>query len=336
MSQYIVHSYKNLSPLFDDIENLYTITSESSTRLFEYPISDACKNIVDVFNGYYPEDALSTVPREYKKLRLPEFDKRNLILCFSGGKDSVAAALHYKKNYNVYLYHMQGINKVYVDEYLQAENLAFELGLPIFIDKVSLKGNQRFTEHFMKNMLIANGALHFGINYRISTKIAFGNYYTSVLADNAFDVCAGDCKDMWVTYESAIRKIIPKFRIYLALKNIQTSYKALLQKPELLEHIISCIGPYRYRQYWKNGVESKYGLRLLPNRCGRCWKCCLEYIYYTDYDIFEFNEEYYKYCLEVLKKTYYHENGVKLSSLMDVWYRYCFYDIKKSKYFRRT
>lgn len=334
MSQYIVHDYKNISPLFDDIENLYTVTSEPSMRLFQRPVSDACKDIVNVFNEYYPEDALTTVPKRYKKLQLPEFDKCNLILCFSGGKDSVVAALHYKKRYNVYLYHMQGINKVYLDEHEKALNLASELGLPIFIDKVSMKGNQRFTEHFMKNMLIANGALHYGINNNITTKIAFANYYTSVLADNPFDVCAGDCRDMWNAYEQTIRNIIPKFRMYIPLKNINTSYKVLTQYSELLPLIVSCIGPYRYREYWKSCVEDKYNIKLLPNRCGRCWKCCLEYIYFTDHGIFEYNKEYYKYCLESLKRTHEKETGMKLHNLSDVWYYYCFYSIKKSKYFR--
>lgn len=332
MSQYIEHEYKNISRLFDDIETLYTRTSDNdATRLFSVPVTGACKSVVDIFNQCYPEQALTIVPKHYSRLCLPDYDKQNLILCFSGGKDSVAAALHYKKRYNVYLYHMQGINKVYAHENETAERLADMLNLPIFIDKVSLKGNHQFVEHFMKNILIANGALHYGIYNDITTKVAFGNYYTSYLADNAFDVCAGDCVEMWRAYEQAIRNIITKFRIYVPLKNIATSYKVLLKNPHLLPEIVSCVGPYRYRAYWKQEVEKKYDIQLMPNRCGRCWKCCAEYIYFTDHDVLTFNEEYYKYCLEQLLKTQHKEYGWSSCNIYHLWNSYLFYPISKSK-----
>lgn len=332
MSQRIQHSYENVSTLFDDMEVLYTTTSEApSGRLFELCAPQPFEKILDVFNKYYPQEQYTLKRKQYPKLKLPEYNKKNLILCFSGGKDSVAAAVHYKKNYNVYLYHMDGINKAYAKEYVNAENLASKLSLPLFVDKVSLSGNHRFTEHFMKNMLIANGAIHYGIQNGIGTKIAFGNYYTSVLADNVFDVCAGDCIDMWRTYEYAIKRIIPKFHIYVPLRNIATSYRLLLKNPELLPEIISCLGPYRYRQYWKTQVEEKYSVQLMPNRCGRCWKCCAEYIYFTDHNVLEYNEEYYKYCLEQLLKTQFKERGYGSFSIYELWNSYLFYPMSKSK-----
>ena len=332
MSQYIEHGYKNLSPLFDEIERLYTVTSDVPKQSLIQPVfSDAVKPILDTFTEYYPHERYQTQQKRYEKLKLPNFKKDNLVLCFSGGKDSVAAALHYMKKYNVYLYHMRGINKVYADEWQIAQNLASELGLPIYIDKVSLKGNHRFTEHFMKNMLVANGALHYGINQGISTKIAFGNYYTSWLVDNAFDVAAGDCKDMWQAYEQTIRHIIPKFRMYIPLCNIATSYRTIEKHVELLPKLVSCLGPYRYRDYWKSSVEEKYKIKLMPNRCGRCWKCCAEYIYFTDKNILEFNEAYYKYCLEKLLRTHYAETGIWCYDIYYLWSSYMFYPIEKSK-----
>ena len=96
--------------------------------------------------------------------------------------------MHYQKlGYNIYLYHLRNINKAYPKEYENAEKIAAELGLVLYIEEITLSGNHIYTEHPMKNMMIANAALHFGIRNNIGIKIAFGNYYTAQLKDNEFD-----------------------------------------------------------------------------------------------------------------------------------------------------
>lgn len=334
MSQKIIRQQNNLSVVFDYLDRLYYETSEPILyRLFSthypYYFNDLIKLFTDYSSSFdYLKATLNT--KVYKP-KLPKYNSKNIIVCFSGGKDSVATALHYKKlGYDVYLYHLRNINKAYPKEYENAEKLAKQLDMPLYIEEMTLSGNHIYTEHPMKNIIIASSALQFGIRNNIGIKIAFGNYYTALLKDNKFDVCAGDCRDMWAIYEHIIQHIIPKFKMYIPLRNIKTTLKTLETHKNLLSTCCSCISPYRYRDYWKAQNENKYNIKLPNYRCGNCWKCAVEYIYYTDNNIWRYNEEYYKHCLQVLYRNNIKENKTTYS-IYGLWNDYLFYPIKKSK-----
>ena len=335
--QTVNHKKPNIHPIFDSIERFYAFMSERGPRtsLLNPVFPCSFKEVYNLFTEYGKTkfDVKFNVVR-WDKLVLPQYPKKNIIVCFSGGKDSVATALHYQKlGYNVYLYHVKGINKTYKDEYKAVQRLADYLGLPLTIEEVQLKGDHEWTEHPMKNMIIADMAIQYGIRENIGIKIAFGNYYTSHIYDDPFEVCAGDDIEMWRAYERIIKSVIPGFKMYIPLRNIQTSYNAINERPELLELIQSCIGPYRYREYLHDNNEKKYGIKLLSHRCGSCWKCAAEYIWYTDHKKLEYNEDFYKHCLQVLRNTVKKEDGIHIRSDRSVWQRYMFYPIKQSKYF---
>ena len=69
---------------------------------------------------------------------------------------------------------------------------------------------------------------------------------------------------------------------------------------ELWNEFQSCITPYRYRQHLKEHNEEKYNIKLFNNRCGSCWKCCMEYIVWCDLELVDYNKEFYQHCLEIL------------------------------------
>ena len=334
--QKVIHNRDNLHIVFDYLDKLYCETSEinkyKSSNLFKIRYPWFFKDLIKTFIDYNSKFTyLEATGGRYDKLKLPQYNPKNIILCFSGGKDSVATALHYKKlGYNVYLYHLKNINKAYPKEYENAQNVADALGLMLYVEQITLSGNHTYTEHPMKNMIIANSALQWGIRNNIGIKIAFGNYYTALLKDNKFDVCAGDCRDMWTIYENIIRNIIPKFKMYIPLKNIKTTLKALKCRKDLLSLSCSCIGPYRYREYWKKLNEDKYIIKLPKNRCGNCWKCALEYIYYVDHNVWQYNKEFYKHCLETLLKNSIKEH-TEIYSIQHLWNSYLFYPMSKSK-----
>ena len=327
--------------MFDDFDFLYAVYSDKNLSayfqpkpsLFQHLLYQEFKSLTNIFHEYGNiGNVLFYTYDTPKKLYLPKYNSRNIIVCFSGGKDSLATVLHYKKlGYNVYLYHLKGINKAYPKEYEQAEKLADALNLMLYTENISLSGTHTYTEHPMKNMIIANRALQFGIRHNIGVKVAFGDYYTAMLDDNVFDICAGDCRDMWNAYENIIKTIIPKFHIYTPLRNVKTTLKALEAHKDLLNLCCSCMAPYRYREYWKRNVEKKYNIILPQNRCGLCWKCALEYIYYADHNVWEYQENYYIHCLEVLLHNSKKENK-KHSDIYDLWSSYLFYEISKSKW----
>ena len=247
-----------------------------------------------------------------------------MLVCISGGKDSIATAKYYKdKGYTVFLYHMHGINKAYHDEYTVIPKIAELLDCPYFIQDVYLKGSHMYIEHPMKNMLIANGAIQFCLTNNLPINIAFGNYSESKLDDMEFNICAGDSRDMWDIYEKIIQNEIPDFKVHTPLKNVKETYEILIEEKELFENSMSCISPFRFRKYWAKRTENKYGVRLMPNRCGCCWKCCFEYMVMADSGM-SFNREYYLHCWEILKNVARKETGLNLTE-QEIWDRYFWY-----------
>ena len=334
--QKIIHDYKNISPIFDDLEQYYALTSEKSTHkaLFQ-PVFDASfgdlQRLFQIY-GNCPCD-FKLVKKPFKKVNF-KGDKKSIIVCFSGGKDSIACALHYKQlGYKVYLYHMRHINFALSDEYIHAQNLAKELNMPIYVDDIKLSGHHDWCEHPMKNIIIANGALNYGIREGITTKIAFGNYYTSTVVLDNFDFCGGDDMEMWRAYERIIRRIIPGFKMYIGLRNVATTLRKVCSQSKLLELSVSCLGRANLRKYRHDWVKGKFGINLPSNRCGSCYKCCIEYVYMADHGLQEYSEEYYKYCLDQLKKNSVKENGIYYNSIEEMWGHYFFYPIEESHLF---
>ena len=326
--------------IMSEMDMLYADLSEIEAvrRLIPLSVDERLSKLVSLFVDY------GYVTREYRYVTNHDsrldvaYDPKNMIVCFSGGKDSFATALHYKRmGYNVYLYHLRGLNQTYrgkYSEHLVAEEGAKYLGLPLIIEDISYTGFHEWVEHPMKNILLANRALSYGVRNGLTTKIAVGTFRTSKLKDNEFSVCGGDCADMWDVYNDIIKTIIPNFHVYIPNINYQTSYNVLLKDPKALEHTVSCMTPTRFRDLFRNRTEKNYSIRLLPNRCGCCWKDCIEYIWFTDHGVFELNPDYYIHCLEVLGDTYYKEAKIRLYTIDDIWRTYIFYPMTKSKMYK--
>ena len=336
-----ITSYDNIyqHPIFTDMNHLYSVLSSKHQNrdvLFSRRINDCLQPIIDVFERYtHVMWDVAMTPEPYEKIKVPKSSKKAVLLAFSGGKDSTATAIWLKEHgYDVTLYHLVGINKTYKDEHWTAGVVAEKLGLPIVFGHCYLSGNHDYVEHPMKNMMIANAMLQYGLQNKLTHRIAFGNFSTSTLEDDPFEVCGGDDREMWQIYTDCIRHVIPSFQIMTPLANMKDTLDILLQKPDIAVLCQSCIGPYRYRDYLHRNNVRKYGVQLRDKRCGSCWKCCLEYCVYADNDIYEYNEEYYKHCLDILRKTLLAEAGIK-ATREEAWEHYFFYDKSESKYFKK-
>lgn len=337
--QTVIHEYANISPIFNQIEWLYTHISDTyhPTPLVKHVLDKSFIDLCEIFEDYIPDfGRVELIDYNLPKLDLlldyEEHKNETIIVCISGGKDSVALTKYLiDKGYDVHLYHMKGINKVYPDEYRAVIDIANHFNVPYFIDTVTLSGSQRFVEHPMKNMIIANGALHYGLRKKISVNLAFGNFNESYLEYNDFAVCAGDCMDMWYAYEKIIRTIIPQFSMLIPFHNNKESLEIIERNIELLPLSISCMSPYRFREHWKKRTEKKYHVSLMEHRCGCCWKCALEAIYFMDKDAIEYNQEYYIHCIEILYANKVKETEMEDWSISDLWTEYLFYPIEESR-----
>ena len=334
--QRVIHEYRNTSRIFNQIEGLYTYLSDNE---FMY---DDILWLDEVF-----KDLCSTLQEKLLRFRTPvlrQFDLPNVLynvkncdtkevtVLLSGGKDSAAVAYYYKqKGYEVHLYHAHGVNKAYGDEQKAAKAIADYLGCDLFIDKIELAGTQHFIEHPLKNYIIANGALHYAIANGYQPIIAVGNFNQSKLDMNEFEVCGGDCIEMWDMYRKIVRRVLPEFDIKVPLNTNADTFKLLVNDWELFSLAVSCMSPFRFREGWKHRTEEKFNIRLFKNRCGCCWKDCLESMWLMDHDCMEYNEPYYLHCIGILAKTIYKETGEKPEDINFVWENYMFYPIEESK-----
>lgn len=332
--QTVSHKESNIHSIFDEFDKVFRITSSKTQEsLILLQVDKRFKSLFKAFSVYEHINYQIDYKDSNMSMIQAQNNVKNMIVCFSGGKDSTALVKKYiDDGYNVYLYHMRKINPPLWDEYIQAQKIADYLHLPIYIDEITLSGHHDYIEHPMKNMIIANGALQYGIRAGIGTNIAFGNYTTSSLDYDNFEFCGGDDKEMWDIYNSIISTVIPDFTMHIELDNLQSTLASMCDDSELLNMTVSCLGRASLRQHKHEWVKNKYNITLPQHRCGQCYKCCVEYIYMTDHDLQEYNENYYKYCLDKLKQNIDREDNVNCT-LDDVWNHYFFYDINESKYF---
>ena len=337
--QTIVHEgmYSYIHPIFLQFELLYRELSncdDEARRIMM--IFDADMRVFeDIFNEYgncKRELCYANAPMDRRdRIDMPCKGK-NIIIGFSGGKDSTATALYFKrKGFNVYLFHVHGLNKFFPQELESAQEVAKALDLPLIVQNVKLQGKSLYPDHPLKNIIIANMALQWGIENDIGVRLGMGNYYTATLDDVEFATAGDDAIEMWQAYKKVIRKYIPNVKVETPLMNLSSTLKLFEGERALLETAQSCVMTYRFKAKHRERIESTYGIKLMPNRCGCCWKCAVEYIYFADKDMLPYNQDYYMHCIEVLMNTIWKETGYYPHSIDYVWGVYLFYPMTESK-----
>ena len=259
-----------------------------------------------------------------------------ILCCISGGKDSLATAIHYKKlNYNVLLYTVRGINKGYPEEYKATIKLAEKLNLPLYIDEIKLSGKKFYMEHPLKNQIIASMATAYCIENNLPPTIAFGNYQEDTNDRSNWGVNWTDNYDLWKYFNKFIQVFIPNAIVNIPFYQEDEALKILNDNFEIVPYYQSCLMTVRNRGQLKKHNEEKYKISLFNNRCGSCRKCCLEYIYFCDNNKIPYNEAFYKHCLEILKKKYSEYTGItrKFNNLHEVYLAY--FEEDNSKYFNK-
>lgn len=263
-----------------------------------------------------------------------EPQNKAIMCCISGGKDSLGTVLYYRNlGYNIRLYTVKGINKGYPDEYKATIELAKQLNLPLVIDEIKLSGKKFFMEHPLKNQVIASMALAYCLENHIAPQVSFGDYYGHHNEANLFGINWTDNYGLWVHFNKYIKPFISSAEVFIPLEQEEQSLELLTENFNLVPYYQSCMMSLRYKGRLRQGNQEKYHIELLPNRCGSCRKCCLEYIYFCDKGKFAYNADYYKHCLEILKKKWseFTKSDRKFKDLREVYIAY--FGNTKSKYF---
>ena len=237
-----------------------------------------------------------SLPRE----TLPPGDPLACWVAYSGGKDALMAALMARDaGYTVTLYHVQGMNRWVASAELEAAQVGAQAtGLPLVVDQVRLVGrsagfvawptrNQTITTMMLARMLEAGARTYSLGNARSDTA-------------TGYIVTHGDLVESMTLWLAHLRTLVPDLhqRTWLAH---QAESTALLVQYGLLEvpHG-SCMSALRFRAHYRATNEARFGMTLLPGRCGSCGKCCWEYIV-LDHLGYSVPPAFVTHCLKYMK-----------------------------------
>ena len=95
--QSIIHKEPNIHPIFDMFDRLYTEFSvkQQQSSLVRPSVPECFEALVDIFmdNGW--QGQLNLVNMPFTTVDFVGFNTRNIIVCLSGGKDSIATVKYY-------------------------------------------------------------------------------------------------------------------------------------------------------------------------------------------------------------------------------------------------
>lgn len=290
----------------EEMMNLYTLYSdlECTEENLKIPFTLYLTPIMDIYKiGSKKTFNYNIV--NYPIIPINYTTNNSVVVCCSGGKDSTAVAIKLKEeNYDICLYYVKGINKSYPEEEKRISEIANYLDVPYFIDtRFKFSGHSDFPDNPIKNQLILSMALNYAYEGGRNCKIAFGDFIDDTIEKCDFMTSWSDTIEMQKAYQSFIKHYIPNFEYIAPFKSEFDSINIINNHYEILPLTQSCITPYRFRNKLKINNEEKYGIILPANRCGSCYKCCREYIHFHLLGRYNLNNEFYKHCLEILKKN---------------------------------
>lgn len=299
-----IHTQKPLTGHTLTVCTLYSLfgdLDETREMAQKFPIDkDAKKLIMTLCCGY--KKGVDVRFQEVEKV--VNEDKRNnkIVVCFSGGKDSTAAAMKMREEgRDVTLFYVKGINTSYPDEFHYVQRIAERLGFPLHVEAVRQTGKSSFKESPVKNQVIASMALDFALKNGC-VSICFGDFTEDTVNNSQFYESWSDTQEMWSAWLDLVKTYVPDVELVIPFKNYNETLDIISDNLELANLVHGCILPYRFRKTIRQKNLDTYKVGLLDGRCGSCWKCCTEYIYFADKGVVEFNKGFYVHCLDFLAK----------------------------------
>ena len=205
-------------------------------------------------------------------------DNKTVWVAFSAGKDSIAVTLRLlERGYRPVLYHVNGINRSWPDEMLYARTIANLLGLPFVLDRVKIVGSRRTIigcparNQVVLLMMLGRMLAHGGNQY------AFGTLDEDTTESGNPLVDFTDGTGPMETFHNYLTKRFPGLVRHQLMRN-ELDSTWMVAKHGLIRYSHSCINPMRFRNMFRERTEKRFGVKLLPGRCGMCFKCCLESI----------------------------------------------------------
>lgn len=255
----------------------------------------------------------------------------DVVIGFSGGKDSLACALKAsEEGLRPTLYHVKGITRSnsYAEEQA-TKSIAVYKNFPMHIGKISYKGSTSRIESPVRNSLVLSYMIDYMVEHGITMAMLGTHLVERVGNENGYKVNISgnsDCLEVTQAFIEAIRGTFKQFRVLASVNNFETCCMWLFSKyPRESALASSCFMADRLKDYRRNLNINKFGIKELPKYfCLNCMKCCREYLclYYAGLlgdMVAEDMEGVVSHCTEVLRNKLISlgENKKVVNSLSD-------------------
>jgi hypothetical protein len=224
---------------------------------------------------------------------------RVAIVLFSGGKDSAAAALRAAAaGYEPILLYAQGINPAYPEEIEAARRMAAALAMPLRIVEVRARRGA-YIENPTKNQLLLACAADIGLRWGASL-LSAGIMAADQSPNMPFGAGLSDGADCQGAAADWIERFVPGLRVERAPIRNDTDSLLEVARAGLLPLAQSCMTGVRFRGSLRTRNMAKHGVDLMPNRCGSCYKCALEFLTLGLAGMGQRSQGYEAHCADIL------------------------------------
>lgn len=202
--------------------------------------------------------------------------------------------------YDVTAVHVAGLNKSSSKFEEQYARTAAEKAGANYVKATYNAPKQTFPDNPFKNQLILSIMLDIGVSKGIS-KFALGSDWTTPLSEAVAGFTITDSIEVNRAFWGGIKQRFPQAELLFIPDDVKKVHRlTYLFDNNALGEVSSCIAPFRFRQSLHEKNEQKYGLRLLPARCGSCYKCAMEYILLVHTGRIQKNAAFYEHAWDTL------------------------------------
>lgn len=239
-------------------------------------------------------------------LEVPCSNDAEILIGFTGGKDSLACALEARRHgMEPVLVQLVGLNRGYPAEAGAARQLADRLGMELVQVPCRQRGTNAWPDNHVKNQLVLAVLTDLGLVRGIRWVTVGDQSEITSMAASAYGYDWSDTVEMIAAYNDWATARWPAYRWRYLLRNYTDSYRIIYESdPALLGMTRSCISPHRFVEHWRQGNERKYGVQLPAGRCGSCYKCAMEWLNWRALGGAQANAGYLRHCLDVLRRQW--------------------------------
>lgn len=285
------------------IETLCNIYTKDALDCYKYFNKEVFEDFetISLFSGYIKQLCIAhnqfpTIL--YRDVNKPTFVKNNkVLLCFSGGLDSVYQALKLREqNYEVILFHIINLN-YYTNgkEKEVVQEFAKEYNFELITAKISPIHKSEYKKHWnensFKNCLIYSMAIDHMLSYGIGN-LSSGDDLRLSIKDHLVGTNTGDCYEL-------TKALINDFGVSFI------PVDGNINKAERLKYVYekgannlynSCVGPGRLITMLNTKYSKFYNINTDKWNCLTCRKCCMHILLNYYYNGFKYPEELIERC----------------------------------------